>query len=700
MYRACLLSFVVAMPIFAANTTLAAESHEHFRMAEPSGSSSEQLYHLTLHESLPASSGATHKGLSYSPSLLALRADEAPPTMEAPARPSTKPAALAAPSSSFVSVTSYGATGNGSTIDGPAIVATMSANPTGTVYFPAGTFLLNNSGVNSFGLTIPTSFHGSLFFAQGALLQCNTSTSSAGQCVSFMNNTAIQVFGMHISYSNTASLPLPRNQVSPNNALFVQASSHLLFTNITIDASPGVGIWNTGSTNLAYSNVFISTTSADGFDFDNCQDGSLRGYWSTNTGDDAVAFRNLIPSGALNGGSVSGFHIRTSHARGIAVIGQVGVSVSDGYIYGTGYSGIAASQDPAVASNIPADTKFSDINIYHAGDGTVSVPAGTLGNKYCIDLGASTHTTIFNVSGHYCGNNGLYAYSETAGAQTGFHGNGIHIDHSNNVGFQASGVSDFHLVNADSTLSAGSGFSFINLADSEITDITSTNDGAYGIYISGANRLIGRNWRASNAAGTNGGLAIEIEAPTGPMSVDGVEVSDSNATATGYKIGGYNIGAFPVVMTGIVNHVADITVHPFAISPSGGAHEVYNLQASGLQSVSNLSDLQSKSVARTNLGLGSVATASGSTINAINYYATAAVTPAAVKAQTCSDQSFAVAGVTTADKIGQIIPPSTIGNVAITGYPSASGTVLLHICNPSLVAVTPPAGIYSFVDFR
>jgi hypothetical protein len=87
----------------------------------------------------------------------------------------------------------------------------------------------------------------------------------------------------------------------------------------------------------------------------------------------------------------------------------------------------------------------------------------------------------------------------------------------------------------------------------------------------------------------------------------------------------------------------------------------------------------------------------GTAINAMNLYSTASITPTAVGAASCSDQTFTVTGLLATDRISNITSPSALGNVAVNGYASAAGTVLLHFCNPSSTSVTPPAGVYSFL---
>lgn len=89
--------------------------------------------------------------------------------------------------------------------------------------------------------------------------------------------------------------------------------------------------------------------------------------------------------------------------------------------------------------------------------------------------------------------------------------------------------------------------------------------------------------------------------------------------------------------------------------------------------------------------------ASGTMLTQMALYSTPSITPAAVSTASCSDQAFPLHGVTTADRISNVIPPAALGNVSLNGYISASNTLLLHFCNPSASSVTPPAGVYSIL---
>jgi hypothetical protein len=89
---------------------------------------------------------------------------------------------------------------------------------------------------------------------------------------------------------------------------------------------------------------------------------------------------------------------------------------------------------------------------------------------------------------------------------------------------------------------------------------------------------------------------------------------------------------------------------------------------------------------------------SGTPLSQLTLYETGNVAPAAVPANSCLDQPFAVKGLLSNDRITQVTPPSPLPNVSLNGYPAAAGgSIILHFCNPTNGAVRPPGGSYSFL---
>jgi hypothetical protein len=109
-------------------------------------------------------------------------------------------------------------------------------------------------------------------------------------------------------------------------------------------------------------------------------------------------------------------------------------------------------------------------------------------------------------------------------------------------------------------------------------------------------------------------------------------------------------------------------------------------------SVNSPSVVASASITTPNLNVGF-----GSMVSRIVYFTTGALTPASVPAQSCSDQTFTVSGLTATDNLGSIRPPASLGNLSMNGYASAVNTVLLHFCNAATTSAVPPAGAYTFL---
>lgn len=90
---------------------------------------------------------------------------------------------------------------------------------------------------------------------------------------------------------------------------------------------------------------------------------------------------------------------------------------------------------------------------------------------------------------------------------------------------------------------------------------------------------------------------------------------------------------------------------------------------------------------------------SGTAITKIAVYS-ASLTPASVAAATVAEQTFSVAGLTTADKV-IVNGPADAGAVGIAGVRvSAADTLAIRFVNPTAGALTPAAGTYNVVAVR
>jgi hypothetical protein len=88
----------------------------------------------------------------------------------------------------------------------------------------------------------------------------------------------------------------------------------------------------------------------------------------------------------------------------------------------------------------------------------------------------------------------------------------------------------------------------------------------------------------------------------------------------------------------------------------------------------------------------------GSPLSRMKVYSTPSVARAPVAAQSCSDVTQAVPGLTKSDLITGIAPPNAFGGLSLNAYVSATDTLTLHFCNPTTASVAIPSGVYSFLS--
>lgn len=89
----------------------------------------------------------------------------------------------------------------------------------------------------------------------------------------------------------------------------------------------------------------------------------------------------------------------------------------------------------------------------------------------------------------------------------------------------------------------------------------------------------------------------------------------------------------------------------------------------------------------------------GTPVTKIAVY-TPSLTPASVGAATVAEQTFTVAGLTTADTV-LVDPPALANAIGIcSARVSAADTLALRYVNPTAGSLTPAAGVYRVFAFR
>ncbi len=155
-----------------------------------------------------------------------------------------------------------------------------------------------------------------------------------------------------------------------------------------------------------------------------------------------------------------------------------------------------------------------------------------------------------------------------------------------------------------------------------------------------------------------------------------LETWDHTISATGYDVGGT-----PLAASNLSNGTTGSGAVVLAAGPA-------------IASPTLTGTTTAATVNATTLQLGATAT-----ITSITTF-TFTITPTSVPASSCSDEGFTVSGLTTADQITSLRPPSTLGNVSMSPEPAGANTLVIHFCNPTSASVTPPAGTYQLMGIH
>ena len=471
------------------------------------------------------------------------------PKVNAPAPYAGVPVNYSLPQATTINVRDHGAKGDGSTNDTPALQSIVDSNPHGNIYLPAGNYVLHNGSFNQAGLKFQN-FHGNVVMQAGGRFVCDTiAIGVAGQCVHVLNSTGASFANFQIGYQQNSQLPWSRSQAG-NNALLVETSQNLWFMNTTIEASTGSGIWVTGSDTIHFKNgTSISNTAADGLHFENSGNSTVWGFFSQNTGDDGLSA--TIYQDSLNNGNpvrcgltAGNIQIYRSLSRGITVAGACNVWISNFYIDTTANSGIGVAQDPNFRTLLPTNSNFTNGTILNSGRYSSPVVSG----KDCIDIAASTGTTVTNVG---CVNP-LISGAFVFGGATNVQLSGVTVDASPNLGFGINESSNVRLINTVSRGSAGGGYVFNSgFNGGSMTGAYACNSGKYGFYHAQVSNIAESNLTSYDSSeGNSSNRVWWAEGNSNNISLNGMHIYDDQ-THNNMVVGAAGVARGTVTINGV-----------------------------------------------------------------------------------------------------------------------------------------------------
>jgi hypothetical protein len=259
--------------------------------------------------------------------------------------------ASSAASRQTATLASFGARGD-TRIDDTAALVRALTDYTGDLVVGAGTY--------RYGRTLQVRGSGrSIRFEPGAVLMGDDPSVSG---LELRNLSGVTLSGVSLAWRQE-----PRQRIRFGAGVLVMGGTDVRLDRVGVEGFAGAGLLFESSLRPVVSGARVRKTLADGVHFANCSQSLAEDIDCQHTGDDGLAFVNYQRLPDATGGTARRIAIVNSAARGIAVVGQSDVSVSDFKITRTRASGIYVAQEASYATRTPRNTTFENGSVDQAG---------------------------------------------------------------------------------------------------------------------------------------------------------------------------------------------------------------------------------------------------------------------------------------------------------------------------------------------
>lgn len=395
-----------------------------------------------------------------------------------------------------------------------------------TYYFPAGDYTIDNAA----GPALIMNCSARLIFAPGARLIFPDNTKGA---LRFNTGTNLRLEGITILYTSNATTR------TDEHALLIEEHVNLLIERASMTGPPGQGIALFVCDRPRIVGCEVSYTRSDGVHVANCIDAEVDGLAIDTTGDDGLAFLNYPAYADNSGGKATNITVRNCGARGITVLGQRGVEISNFYIDGTLGAGIFCGYESfwngtGAGARVPRDVHYHDGIVKNAG-----AFAGYGHTQDLTDYGSlapygiyaqSTHTTIpaERISFSDIEVDATTLWGALGRLQSGaVTMRGIRIRNATGMGFNFELCELVTISDCEIDACTNSGIRFLNNHHVIMSDVTAKNTST----ASSLNRAF--EILTSNASTWN----------TQNIIASGLKIIDTQATPTGYVFDVVNVDA-------------------------------------------------------------------------------------------------------------------------------------------------------------
>ncbi|MBC7992979.1 MAG: right-handed parallel beta-helix repeat-containing protein [Rhizobacter sp.] len=260
---------------------------------------------------------------------------------------------------------SFGARGNGDADDTAALVRALT-DYEGDLVIAAGTY--------RYARTLQLRGSGrSIRFEPGAVLMGDDPSVSG---LEIRQATGVTLAGASLAWRRE-----PRQRIRFGAGVLVMGGADVRVERVRVEGFEGAGLLFESCQRPVVSGARVRKTSADGVHFANCGQSLAEDIDCQDTGDDGLAFVNYRRLPDASGGTARRIVVTNSNARGITVVGQSDVNVSEFRITRTRGSGIYVAQEDSYATRFPHNAVFERGTVDQAG-----AIEGRAGNKCGAEL--------------------------------------------------------------------------------------------------------------------------------------------------------------------------------------------------------------------------------------------------------------------------------------------------------------------------
>jgi len=371
-------------------------------------------------------------------------------------------------------------------------------NPGGTVQVDCSMTINNSSG----GMDIH-GFQGSVVANGNATINFTDQGSSG---LNFEDSPGMSVVGLTLQYpassGDTGHILLSFGSSSPT----APVSKNIRVNHVTLNNAPGFSLYFGLVSGWSATNIRINSSARDGVHADSSAGPIVDNIHCENVGDDCVSL--VEGSTSIHGGRGTISNVYAKHSwgcvniDGASFVSVTGVVCEDNQ----GTSGPIKLFKDGSSANYPANVTFSNISIkdaegpciYVLGD-TGSAVAGTFNGVTCTNTRSDVTPSAIRIE------NGTLA----------------------NVTFNSVSVTENH----------GTCFELLGSGSVFLNTVSAANCGGGGVLVNGSANIVGKGisiWNASTSGGLHRSLWID---GASYVNIDGLQVTDTQATPTGYNSG-------------------------------------------------------------------------------------------------------------------------------------------------------------------